>query len=247
MTAYKDFVNGVLYGISTVNVTAPFGAVDFKVNGVRITWHNGIDMTPAVSVIPIAKGKVKSIGYNSSSGNYIFIEHGDGYESQYKHLKTGSNGVDEGDIVDRFVIIATAGKTGNVTGAHLHLGLLKDGKFIDPLEYLQGKKVVPPYEEVIMIRPELPLLDVFVSQLNYRDKPNGTKMGQLPIGKYPYIGRSQNLGGYEWAEIILNDKLVYCAINSAWNNIIPVQQEPIHIDTVQNGLQIVLDINPISK
>ena len=65
--AYTNFVKGVLIGLKKVNVTAPFGKVDFKVGATRVTWHNGIDMGPAVKAMAIERGKVKEVGYNTSA------------------------------------------------------------------------------------------------------------------------------------------------------------------------------------
>jgi murein DD-endopeptidase MepM/ murein hydrolase activator NlpD len=89
-------------------------------------------------VTPIEKAKVKEIGFNTTNGNYIVLQHGDDTDSTFKHLVTGSILAKVGDIVERGLAIATAGKTGNTSGALSHYGIRIKGVFVDPILYLQG-------------------------------------------------------------------------------------------------------------
>lgn len=231
--AYTNFVKGVLIGLKTVYVTTPFGVVNFVVNGKPVTWHNGIDMVPAVKAMAIERGKVKEIGYNAVEGNYIVLQHGDYTESLYKHLAPGSICVKVNQIVERGPAIATAGHTGTVTGAHMHLGIRIKGVFVDPMPYLLGTKAITPYEEIIMNRPTLPTLTVLVPELYYRDKPNGARLKYLEKRSYPYIGKSQLLGGYEWAEILLDDgSHVFCGLNPKWNTIKLIEPTTITVEKI---------------
>lgn len=80
------------------------------------------------------KGSVGKLAY----GNYIKIEHIDGYQTLYAHMKNGLNHrigeyVKEGDI------LGNMGDSGNAYGAHLHFEIWKDNKRINPLEYLNKK------------------------------------------------------------------------------------------------------------
>ena len=89
-------------------------------------------------------GIVTSVGYGSSAGNYVFINHGksyvDGatYISNYYHLK--SYCVKAGDYVTKGQLIGIMGTTGSSTGVHLHLGLTRDGVYVNPLDYLPHEK-----------------------------------------------------------------------------------------------------------
>jgi murein DD-endopeptidase MepM/ murein hydrolase activator NlpD len=58
------------------------------------------------------------------------LEYHNNLESRYAHL--GSFKGSEGDTVNQGQIIATTGNSGNTTGAHLHYGLRKNGRFVDP-------------------------------------------------------------------------------------------------------------------
>jgi hypothetical protein len=248
-TIYTDFVNNVLYGVSANKVTFPFGKCDIWVNGNHIIFHNGIDMTPITKVMSIEKGKVSQVAYTNSSGNYITLLHNDGFETMYKHLATGSILVKVGQVIDRQTIIATAGATGNVNGAHLHFEVRLNGLPIDPLPYLQGKLFITPYDEnaYTITRPIMPMLDVIATQLNYRDKPNGNVIARLEVKQYPYTGHTEKINGYEWGELLLDDKLVYCALNPLWNTVIMPKQPliPFNVKGEKDGQEYEFSLTPI--
>jgi len=223
---YTDFIHGVLLGVTSVTVTLPFGPCSQKVGETLMTFHNGVDMVPAVKVTPIEKAKVKEIGYNSTSGNYLVLQHGDDTESIFKHLVSGSILAKVGDIIERGPAVATSGRSGMVTGAHSHLEIRIKGIPVDPIPYLQGKKLITPYFDLTLDRPSLPVLRILIGDLYYRDKPNGNRIKVLEKKDYPYTGKSQLIGGHVWAEIVINDgtrEYGYCAINPTWNTLIEPQ------------------------
>ena len=63
------------------------------------------------------------------------IEHADGYETWYAHLE-GYN-TNENQTVNKGDVIGYVGSTGNSTGPHLHYEVRKNGKRLNPLEYLK--------------------------------------------------------------------------------------------------------------
>ena len=63
-------------------------------------------------------------------GNTVFIDHGQGLISMYCHLS--EIGVEKGQAVDVGEAIGLVGKTGRVTGAHLHFGTYLNGNAVDP-------------------------------------------------------------------------------------------------------------------
>lgn len=67
--------------------------------------------------------------------NYVEIDHGNGYETQYVHLKSGSITVKRGDRVVAGQQIGEIGSSGMSTGPHLHFQLTHNG---DPIEPLAG-------------------------------------------------------------------------------------------------------------
>jgi len=100
-------------------------------------FHAGVDIAaPHGSPIMAAgDGVVIFSGPNGSWGRLVLISHGFGYVSQYAH--NSSLIVKKGQKVERGQIIARLGSSGRATGAHLHFGIAKYGKWIDPLEVLK--------------------------------------------------------------------------------------------------------------
>lgn len=87
-------------------------------------------------------GTVTYAGPNGGLGNYIQIDHGNGYVTGYAHLQNGGIGVQIGQSVGPGQHIGNAGTTGTSTGCHLHLILRENGAAIDPLAFLRGQGVV---------------------------------------------------------------------------------------------------------
>jgi murein DD-endopeptidase MepM/ murein hydrolase activator NlpD len=83
--------------------------------------------TPIKAVLD---GKVMIAKNFFFSGNVIYIDHGKGLISLYAHLNKFN--VKVGDKVKKNQIIGKVGKTGRVTGAHLHYGIALNGNMVDP-------------------------------------------------------------------------------------------------------------------
>jgi hypothetical protein len=97
-------------------------------------FHQGIDIAAGLGT-PIeatANGSVIQTGFTSDYGNFVFIDHGNGFETRYTKLKEYT--VRMGDAVIRGQVIGYLGNTGLSTGPHLHYEILKDGRNRDPLE-----------------------------------------------------------------------------------------------------------------
>jgi murein DD-endopeptidase MepM/ murein hydrolase activator NlpD len=99
-------------------------------------FHNGIDIAASTgsSILAAYNGTVVGAGYNSSMGNYVMIDHGDGLYTIYMHasalyVTTGQN-VAKGDT------IAAVGSTGRSTGPHLHFGIRLNGSYVNPHSYV---------------------------------------------------------------------------------------------------------------
>ncbi|WP_168123303.1 M23 family metallopeptidase [Paenibacillus sp. HB172176] len=96
--------------------------------------HNGIDMTGSKSVMAADAGVVTYAGYDKSRGNYIILDHQNGFETYYEHLSSFK--VKKGEKVEQGDVIAIMGNTGNSTGTHLHFEIHKNGVIYNPLKYL---------------------------------------------------------------------------------------------------------------
>ena len=100
------------------------------------SFHNGIDIkgNSGDAVKASLDGRVIAVGFNSSYGNYVILEHAGGYRSLYAQLEKSN--VNRNDKVLQGEIIANVGVSGYAREAHLHFSLFKGKKSIDPLDFL---------------------------------------------------------------------------------------------------------------
>lgn len=99
-------------------------------------YHSGIDV-PApkgTKIVAAYDGEVAWSYYSSNAGNWVGIDHGDGIYTVYMHMSKRL--VSEGDMVKKGDVIGLVGTTGRSTGNHLHFGVRKDGKYVDPLDWV---------------------------------------------------------------------------------------------------------------
>lgn len=116
-------------------VSSPFGYRVHPVTG-KYTMHQGVDL-PAPRGTPIyatRSGYVTISGYNSTAGNYVTINHQDGYSSVYMHMT--HDVVDAGQYVKAGQLIGYVGSTGRSTGNHLHFGITLNGTYVNPMNYI---------------------------------------------------------------------------------------------------------------
>lgn len=104
--------------------------------------HLGVDYAaPKGTPIKAAgDGKVTFAGNKGGYGKTIIIAHADGYKTLYAHLNRIANGIRAGVTVKQGKLIGTVGSSGLSTGPHLHLGLYKNERAIDPLKSLRITK-----------------------------------------------------------------------------------------------------------
>lgn len=132
----------VIPGVYNTNFQWPtVGRISSYYGNRRRNFHSGIDITAkkGTHIRAISDGLVitsgNSIDGYSKYGRIIVIDHGDGVQSLYAH--NDKNYVQEGQCVKQGEIIGEIGSTGNATGNHVHLEIIKNGKTIDPLKYLE--------------------------------------------------------------------------------------------------------------
>ncbi len=144
------------YILSFVNAGAPEQPRDYTCGPMTYDEHRGTDfrlidnvqMEEGVSVIAAAAGTVTRIRDSMPDanfklfgraavtkrgrGNFVAIDHGNGFVTSYAHMQRGSITVVPGDEVVRGQVLGTVGMSGLTEFPHVHFEVMKDGLFIDP-------------------------------------------------------------------------------------------------------------------
>ncbi len=115
----------------------------------RYRAHLGIDYAArrGTRVLSAGTGRVSFVGRKSGYGKVIEIRHEGGYKTLYAHLNGFKKGLKRGKRVKKGQLIGYVGNTGRSTGPHLHFGLYKNNRAINPNKVvhiarngLRGKK-----------------------------------------------------------------------------------------------------------
>lgn len=197
--------------------------------GVDYGWNDGIyNHQPIVAiedgtVVGCADGYDNTYGKSKIYGNYVNIDHGNGWWSLYGHLLKGSVRVKVGQKVKKGDIVAQMGNSGWSNGQHLHFELRntynsKQGS-IDPINhlYVEDKSIyVNPasleynqikYRDTSPVQPverdsAVDQIEVALSFLNCRDIPStkGNRLGFLSEGYYNVKEMTES-EGYTWYRI----------------------------------------------
>lgn len=102
----------------------------------RLAFHKGVDFAgrEGNSVVAVASGVVTWAGDRYGYGQMVELNHGNGYVTRYAH--NAENLVSVGATVKRGDVIARMGDTGRATGPNLHFEVLRDGRAVDPLTFI---------------------------------------------------------------------------------------------------------------
>jgi len=125
----------------------------------QVKAHRGTDYVAPIGT-PIwaaGDGVVEKSSYNQFNGNYVFIRHSNTYITKYLHLTKRS--VKTGQRVKQGQVIGTLGKTGRVTGAHLHYEFLVNGVHKNPrtVQLPQSKSLTGNAKQTFMANADIRL------------------------------------------------------------------------------------------
>ena len=125
-------------------------ATDFTCGSLSYDGHDGTDlalptraaMQAGVDVLAAQAGTVKGLRdgvadfapklAGKECGNGVLLDHGDGWETQYCHLKQGSISVRLGEVLAQGDVLGQVGQSGMADFPHLHLALRHNGVTVDP-------------------------------------------------------------------------------------------------------------------
>ena len=126
--------NAVRAPLDHLHVTSPFG---YRIHPIAKTrrMHQGVDYRgrTGTPVYACASGRVSSSGWSGGYGKEIQIRHQE-YTTQYAHLSKIY--VKKGQEVHKGQLIGRVGTTGYSTGPHLHFGLRRGNKWVNPVTNL---------------------------------------------------------------------------------------------------------------
>ena len=116
-------------------VTSPFGYRWHPTTG-EWSMHKGVDLgaSKGTPIYASRSGTVSTATYHTTAGNYVTINHGDGYSSTYMHMTHYV--VKRGQYVEAGQLIGYVGSTGRSTGPHLHFGIIRNGEYVNPMDYI---------------------------------------------------------------------------------------------------------------
>ncbi len=121
---------------SDVWISSGFGWRSNPYTGRGSEFHAGLDIAGAL-LTPIkapADGEVTETGENKLLGRFARIRHTKTLSTLYGHMN--SVAVKEGQTIKRDDVIGYMGSTGRTTGIHLHYSVIKDGNYVDPVDYI---------------------------------------------------------------------------------------------------------------
>lgn len=137
----RAFFLGILFRfpLPAGRLTSSFGIRSNPFTG-HPTFHAGIDLgaPTGTEVLAARDGKVVATGMDRILGNFVRIDHGDGYETVYGHLSRVLISLRES--VRSGMILGRVGSTGMSTGPHLHFEIRRQGHPEDPVPLLPARK-----------------------------------------------------------------------------------------------------------
>lgn len=146
-------------------VSSKLGVRDHPIRR-RLKWHAGTDYAAPIGtpVRAVADGRVVKAARNWVAGNYVVIRHDDGTESKYLHLHERAAPVVEGARIRQGEVIGLVGKSGRVTGPHLHFELRDaEGRPLDPTRAWWPAATVAGHDVRRLLQAQERLLDTFLT------------------------------------------------------------------------------------
>jgi murein DD-endopeptidase MepM/ murein hydrolase activator NlpD len=120
--------------VDGARITSGFGMRFHPILGYT-RMHKGIDFGVPIGtpVMAAGAGTVEEAHWKGGYGNFVLINHGNGYETAYGHLSRYAPGIHPGSRVHQGQVVALSGSTGESTGPHLHYEIRIKKTQVNPL------------------------------------------------------------------------------------------------------------------
>ena len=127
--------SGWIVPVAYKRLESPFGNRTSPTAGAS-SYHQGVDLSADAGTPIYASrgGQVSVATYGSAAGYYVKINHLDGFSSIYMHMTHYV--VSAGQNVSQGQLIGYVGRTGVATGNHLHFGIMYNGAYVNPANYV---------------------------------------------------------------------------------------------------------------
>lgn len=117
-----------------VRLASGFGLRRHPLLGI-VRPHNGIDWAgpTGTPILAAGNGTIEEAGRKGDFGNYVRIQHANGYQTTYAHMSQYAPRTQAGAKVRQGEVIGYIGNTGLSAGPHLHFEVLVNSRYVDPL------------------------------------------------------------------------------------------------------------------
>ena len=132
---------------TTGRITQQYGCTGFWAEpryGSCRHFHGGIDIADrqGTPIFAAADGVITQVGRDpwGSGAWMVMINHGDGLTTWYAHMRAGHiDGIRVGARVQQGDVIGHMSATGMATGVHLHWAVLRNGRYVNPRKFVDGR------------------------------------------------------------------------------------------------------------
>ena len=149
----------------------------------RYRAHLGTDFAAprGRKIYAAGDGRIEFKGRRGGYGNTIIINHGNGYKTLYAHQNGFKKSLKRGARVKKGQHIGYVGSTGLSSGPHLHLGLYKNGRAVDPLKVIRRPKtsgLAGKYRATFLANAKN-ITQKFEAEIKSENRKQATKLDRL--------------------------------------------------------------------
>ncbi len=129
-----------------IDISSEFGVRRNPFGGKSYERHEGTDFVApyGTPIVATADGVIKRSGYHGGYGNTVTIDHGYGHETLYAHMSKLA--VSAGVKIRRGQVVGYLGSTGRSSGPHLHYGVYRNGKAVNPRLFMKIDRDMTPVD-----------------------------------------------------------------------------------------------------